>query len=250
MKKSWHFGRKPRMENIGFGIRVLLFGFATVFLGLFLGFYLDAANKKQNWIETEALIFKIEVYRNGDDANHYVHVSYLIDGVSYNSQLGYYSSSFDVGDNIVIYVDPDNYSNVSYPLKAVYFSFLGISSVFFLSALITYFVVLTQRNNQEKMLNSSNYIRVKFVKVEEKRNVSINGYHPFVLVYQGELKGETKIFKSKHFWDNPEDCIDEFSDELRVYYNPDKPKKYFLDTRRIEERQKRQQEKEKEAKKK
>lgn len=97
------------------GVTFIATGILIAILMLIIG--KSEANKTKEWIPTKAVIQDItkEIYRrSGKTITDYdVYVSYTYDGTEYEDILNHYSSSMHVGDEVTIYVNPDNHSESS-----------------------------------------------------------------------------------------------------------------------------------------
>lgn len=101
---------KSKTGLIVFGIIFILAGIGIFVLLLRVG--LDTKNKKEVWTATTSVIQDIErdTYRSGGEikTDHDVYVSYVYDGVEHEGELDYYSSTMRIGDEVTIYVNPQN----------------------------------------------------------------------------------------------------------------------------------------------
>ena len=67
-----------------------------------------------NKAEATAVITDFESYRDEEGCIRYkTHLTYEVDGVSYNNIVKMYSSAWNVGEEIEIYYDIDNPENIS-----------------------------------------------------------------------------------------------------------------------------------------
>ncbi len=85
-----------------------------------------------NAVPVHARIAEIQTYRNKDDINHNVFVTYDYNWEHYDSiELHYYSSSYHEGDIITIYIDPTNPTRADVPeagkLLGLVFTILSVS---------------------------------------------------------------------------------------------------------------------------
>ncbi len=69
---------------------------------------LNSMPDKDEMIKITGKITDIERDRHGDDESHDVYVEYEIDDQLYEDKLGYYSSSFRVGQDITLYYEEEN----------------------------------------------------------------------------------------------------------------------------------------------
>lgn len=73
---------------------------------------LNSMPDKDEMIKITGKITDIERERHGDDESHDVYVEYEIDDQLYEDKLGYYSSSFRVGQDITLYYEEENLQKV------------------------------------------------------------------------------------------------------------------------------------------
>ncbi len=102
-------------------------------------------------VEATAVITDFESYRDGEGSTRYkTHLTYEVDGVSYNNIVKMYSSAWNVGEEIEIYYDIDNPENISSKhtdLALLVVPCLGL--LFFISG--TILMLITHK--KEKLLN-------------------------------------------------------------------------------------------------
>ena len=91
--------------------------FILIIFGLFLSvggaFICVNAFDYSGKAETTAVITDFESYRDAEGSTRYkTHLTYEVDGESYNNIVKMYSSSWNVGEEIEIYYDIDNPQNI------------------------------------------------------------------------------------------------------------------------------------------
>ena len=106
------FFRESRTARffIPLGIILIVFG-AIVFV---------INSQNQNYIETESIISKVELYQEAytdEDGNHIealydISVKYTVDGKEYESELGAQSKR-EIGDKVKIYYNPSDPSQIT-----------------------------------------------------------------------------------------------------------------------------------------
>ena len=81
-----------------------LIGFVFSIIALALNIY--DANVRNSWIEEHGIITVI------DDSKENIFVTYEYNGVEYVTKSSFYSSEFNLGDEVVIFINPDNLSKI------------------------------------------------------------------------------------------------------------------------------------------
>lgn len=115
---------------------------------IFIGFFLLKNNTdfKKDSLETSGVITNIERVRSGDNVRHIVDVQYIIDGKSYEKELGYYSSSMYEGQTITLIYHPDTPMDARIVGSNVfYIMFMCMGGVFFIFILCFSIIAKRQR---------------------------------------------------------------------------------------------------------
>lgn len=82
------------------GVALIITG--TVWLAI-------SENFKKNAVQTEAIITKIEKYKDSDGEDSYdVFVEFYTDDEKIEGSLGYHSNGMSEGDIVTVFYDPDN----------------------------------------------------------------------------------------------------------------------------------------------
>lgn len=126
--------KMDRVENL---IWIIFSILGSVFLVIGLGVCSNIFNK-DNKVETIGTISNMYSYRNSDgDTNYNVFVTYIVDGVEYESRLNGYSSNFYEGKRIKIYYDKNNPNKIgSESLDLLFLLFPGIGFIFAMIGII------------------------------------------------------------------------------------------------------------------
>ncbi len=136
--------RKIRVVSLIFIVFGLIFSVGGAFLCVNAFDYSDKA-------ETTAVITDFESYRDGEGSTRYkTHLTYEVDGESYNNIVKMYSSSWNIGEEIEIYYDVDNPQNIGSKhtdLALLVVPCLGL--LFFCSGIILMLIA----HKKTKMLN-------------------------------------------------------------------------------------------------
>ena len=134
---------KSFIGNSNAGKFLIVFG---IFVIVFSIFFFIGVDKSKNFIKTDAVVSKIqlyeEAYSDGEDyhdATYEVFVKYDVDGVSYDEWYGIFSG-YNVGDKLVISYNPNNPKDIVQPISiivpVIVFS-LGV--VFLVGGIVVYF---------------------------------------------------------------------------------------------------------------
>ena len=104
------------------GIILILFSFifnvVTLFLTIQFGYI------KNNWIEYSGVISEV------NETEEHIIVSYLYEGVDYNVIPLYYSSKMELNDELIIYINPDDLSEIKLAeLENLYITFFIVAGI-------------------------------------------------------------------------------------------------------------------------
>ena len=99
---------KNKTENLIWNLFIIV---GTIFL--LIGIITIGKNMNKNTIDTVGTIEYMEPYTDSNGNRSYkVYVSYFVEGQEYESRLNGYSSSFYTGEEIEIYYNKDNPSQI------------------------------------------------------------------------------------------------------------------------------------------
>ena len=158
-----------------FGFFGLVFTVVSAFLGI------NDYVKRNAWIESEGYI---SVVNHSAERKEF---TYSYNGVTYNVKSNSYSSFDDVGDLIIIYINPNNPSEVyEANTSLVFIIFLIIGSPFLIVGIIFLIKHLKFMKIRKICLNEGSPKRVKVLRFEEtKFHYNRRPYYVMIVNYQG-----------------------------------------------------------------
>lgn len=186
-------------------------------------------------VDTTGVITEISYSRDRDgDRDYNVYVAYEVDGVSYESRMNSYSSSFYEGKEIDIYYDRDNPRRIgAKELRGLFVIFPGIGLLFFCMGGIG-LAVIAKKNRRSAALRETGYrVMAEYVETEVNIHYSVNNRNPYRVVcrWRDPESGKTHIFKSENLWENPEPMISARGVwSFSVYLDRKHSKRYVMDT--------------------
>ena len=194
------------------GIILILFSFIFCVVTLLLT--IQFGNVKNNWIEYTGVIVEVN-----EDEEHIV-VSYLYEDVEYNVIPLYYSSKFELHDELIIYINPDNLNEIKLAeLENLYLSFFIVAGVF--DVIGSYLLLYSYKRKifinecLDKGIKKTLYVTE--IKRTYIRNNSQRYYYLKVLYNDKEYKSE--LFKiNKDFDKNNLGIVDMYLLENGKYY--------------------------------
>lgn len=187
----------------------------------------------ENAEPTTATIVDIDTYYYRGNKKHNVYVSYFVDGVNYTSELDFYSSMMNIGDNIEVYYDPDSpYHIMSVEGNEIMIIIQGVFII--ISFIIGSGFLGKQIHNYTSMKNlRSNGLLLngKVIRCDQNYNVRINHEHPYYIVCEARLpNGEIQTFKSRYITYVPDYIMGQ---SVNIYVNRNNYKKYFVDINKL-----------------
>lgn len=187
-------------------------------------------NIRNTCISVKAEIIDFEVYRGSDNDKHTkTVVKYVADGKEYTDKMNSYNSSWDIGDSVDVYYNPDNPKEIKNEMPVVLCLVFGLLGVAFLIASIV--LIIKQKNKNAKrrnLLQNGLVINAEVIRFYENTGISVNRRYPFII--EADYDDGVKIhrFKSDNVWENVSaDCIGQ---TVKVYYEPNNMNNYYVDT--------------------
>lgn len=167
---------------------------------------------------------------NGQD--HHVYVGYVYEGVTHEDvPISVYKSSMDPGDRIRLGIDPEKPDSATMLGSFRLFGSImgGIGAVFALIGLIFPGITAANKRKAQKLMENGRRIHAMVSNVEMNFNVTINGRHPYVLY----CRDGQRNYKSSFLWEDPSDRFP-VGTYVSVYVDPERPDRYYVDTRNAE----------------
>lgn len=187
------------------------------------------SGKKQHMELCDAVISEI---RERDNHTQ-VYVDYGFDGKRYShNNLGYFSSSMEEGDNLMIYVNPDKPKDIMAEREPfLVLLILGIlGGAFFLTGGIGLAVMLLKKRGNAKLTTEGERLQGVIEAIEQRKDISVNGAHPYYALVsaKNEYSGLVKYYKSELFGADTADrlCV---GGTVSVYVKVPDESRYFVD---------------------
>lgn len=227
--------QKVASAEIIVGVIFFLIGLGLVAGGIL--FTISGNRFKQTARQVTAVITDFESYTDSDgDRHHETDVSYKVNGEEYETTLSEYSSTWKIGKEITLYVNPDNPYDVR--------SGMGLSIVFWI--LFGMGVVFAGIGGLMAWLKISQNIKYKKIKANGKKfmaevtggnicyNYTVNNRHPYKIEckYEDTAYGQVYLFSSDYTWLDPQMYI---GCQVPVYADPSKMEDYYVDLDNIQE---------------
>lgn len=181
-------------------------------------------------VPLKAQITSIETYR---EQNERVYVSYTYENQEYKDiALGGYSSSMYEGEEITLYINPQDPQDAKSKLDLWIAPtvFLGIGIIF---SLVGWLPILRKRRKKKKnqWLRENGTVLYGVVEYSDQNTFySVNGRHPFVIycTYTDDFNGTIYRFKSENLWFDP---VAQFpaGTPIKIYVNREDYSSYFVD---------------------
>ena len=213
---------------LGIGMLVMVIG--IIIMIFFLKFTWTA-------VEVDAVITDKKSYMTynseGDVVYEYdVFVEYVYEG--YTHEVKVHSNTYhkEVGDTVILYVNPDSPREVRLKNLDYLFSFIpiGIGLVFFMIGAIPMLLGGGKKSKQRMLKETGQRLSATIDDIVVNYNFNVNGRHPYRILcsYKESYSGVTYCFKSDNIWIDPYLVCDKGS-AIDVYVEQDHYKKYFVD---------------------
>lgn len=206
------------------GIFFLIFGLIWLAGSLLAMFATDFGS----YDEVSAVITDIIDGGYSDDSPD-VYVEYEYNGVRYSGRSNYYSSSMRIGDEMRIYVAPDNPNEFfakGTETIAVVFAVLGLA--FFLAGAILLLSTIQKRRKEEALKSSGERIDADITGIERVSHVRINGRNPYrILCKVTTPSGAVYEYKTGYIRQDPSGTLSGLR-TLPVYVDTYERDKYYI----------------------
>lgn len=160
------------------------------------------------------------------------HISISADGKNYaetHQRLKYFSSIYDIGDQIIVYIDPETGSaeHLHYIFAFVY----GGVGLCFLPLGIVFLTLRCKKiNHKKRLMQKGKIIYARIVDLKENRRINYNNRYPYKLIcecYQ-EFYDQDYTFVSDNIFIDDE--VDYLGKYVAVYVmDPKTCDKYYVD---------------------
>ncbi|WP_099205726.1 DUF3592 domain-containing protein [Scatolibacter rhodanostii] len=167
------------------------------------------------------------------DRESYTVVEYDWKDQHYERKLAFFSSSYNVGDKINLYIDPLRPRRVEGEMKYwILMLTFGVLGVVFLGVGIAFLLsIFLLKNKQEKLLQKGKKILAEIEEITYNRAMRINRHHPYVIVcaWKNPENGVTYHFRGPNMWDDPTFILEKKGiKKLPVYFDERNIKNYIV----------------------
>lgn len=223
--------QKGKAASIDFVLGLVFSIIGAVFLVIAAVFGIYQVQFEKNAVKASAVITEIESYRNGEgDRLHRTHISYEIDGTTYDAELGAYTSDWYEGKNIDVLVNKDNPRDVkAAKLSWIFVLIFGLVGVIFAIVGVIMSILHIRKKKKEKWLrNNGRKILAEVTGGHVCYNYTVNNRHPFQMEcrYEDTGYGQVYLFSTNMTWLNPNDYI---GSQVAVFVDPSDMSRYFVD---------------------
>ena len=204
--------------------------FGVVYTAFGAAFTIVNIKIKSNCIPVEAEIIDFETYYDSDHDKHTkTIVKYSVDNQEYTDKINSYNSSWDIGDSIDVYYDPQNPQKIESEMPIVLCFVFGLLGVAFLITSIV--LIIKQKNKNAKrrnLIQNGLVVNAEIVRFYENTRISVNKRYPFIIEADYNDGSNTHRFRSDNVWENVTTaCIGK---TVKVYYEPNNMNNYYVDT--------------------
>lgn len=225
------------MKKVGSASSIVGWSFfiiGVVFAAIGVMMHVHNTNFKENALTTNGTIIDIRTYTDSDgDTSHDVFVEYYVDGVLYDGELNYYTSSMEEGDSVKIYYDPNNPGDfIGEDSTVGLIIFVIIGSVFALIGIGFVASAIITKSKRKRVLGYNFIVQANISGFNFNKNVTINGVHPYILTATiiSPYDGLIYTFKSESIMTDLTPILQAYNIKtVPVYVNPQNYKEYYVD---------------------
>lgn len=196
------------------------------------------------WLHSDIAFYKTAKTAQGEIAefvsdgngNQHPIVRYTADGKEYRVRLNSYSSSMRVGDVYTMYYAPDAPHQARNKTFLGSTMFLSIGGSFFLFGAGGLWIYTSRVSGKRRLKEKGDAVTARITAVVRAENITVNGRTPYYLFCETgavpALAG--KRLKSRYVYEPlPQSLV---GTSVRVYFDPEKPTKYLVDTDSLQKR--------------
>ncbi len=162
----------------------------------------------------------------GDD----IYVAYRYMGRDYEDRLSFYSDFLSVGDDIDLYINPDNpgQAECKMGIGLIGGIFIFMGAIFALIGGSFLFVGKIGGIKKRKLKGTGRKVYAEVIGGSVCYNYEVNGRHPFKLEckYEDTATFNTYLYSSGYTWDDPEVYVGQ---QVAVYIDRNDMGKYYVD---------------------
>ena len=223
--------RKGNAASVDFILGLVFSIIGSVFVIVAVCFAVFQVQFEKGAEETNAVITRIESYRDGQgDSHHNVYISYEADGQTYEAVLESYVSSWYEGKTIEVLVSRDNPREIRAAATSWLFVLIfgPVGFIFAVIAIIMSVLYARKKKKEKWLRNNGRKIQAEVTGGRVCYNYTVNNRHPFAIEcrYEDTGYGQVYLFSSEPTWLNPHNYIGSF---VTVYVDPSDMSRYFVD---------------------
>lgn len=170
---------------------------------------------------------------DSNSTSKYTAVSFFVESKEYKTVVSEYSSDIKTGDEIEIFYNKENPSEVmlkGQSNNAVIYFVVSIAMLF--AGLSVVIHNASNTGNKTDVKKSGKLINAELLEIVCDTKVKANGQHPYYIKckWKNALNGKEYVFKSEPLWYNPNEQFKKSGlTQIPVYIIPSNPKQYYVD---------------------
>ena len=223
MKKKGEENKVEKILMVSFGLVSAI----TLLLGAI--FFVSAEKYKSSAVPVRGEVLP-------SNLGYDICVGYHYNGNYYENVISGSSSEIHVGDEVVLYVSPED----PYTVKMDMFLYLAptillcLSAPFLIVVIVFGAIVYRKESNKKYLLANGKRIYAKVTGGRMNIHYSMNGRHPFQIEceYVDPAFGAIYLFASDNVWTDPHRYVGQ---DILVYVNPEDWSKYYVDVDSLKE---------------
>lgn len=213
-------------------IKFLIFTFlllGTIFTCVGVVMNVININIRTNYTPVEATITGFESRKTNDNTDDmHTIIDYTLHGEEYSTVLWSYSSSWEIGDTITVYSNPNHPDRITQGVPKVIgilFPTIGLTAII----IAVYFLRRERRLAKKKrdLMENGLTLKATVVDFSVNTNIAVNQRHPFVVEVEYDEFGQKHRFKSEYVWQNVTSL--DLGKEVTVFYQHNNMDNYYVD---------------------
>lgn len=192
---------------------------------------------EQEYLDYQNLLRK---YRNlgiiDEHTSVAIIISYIHNGETYTTELGYFSDEYKISQIVTIYVNPKDSTDFVVEGKnnfAVYFCLI-IGSLLLIGSCLVLFIERNNNKWKQYILNNGRIVEAEVLYVDENENKSAFNRHPYIFTCIYKDDNEKEIIYTSDSVYVKQQGINYIGKKVNVYVDPESPDNYYVDTRKFE----------------
>ena len=208
---------------------LVLFGLIFILAGVFT--YKGHIEYMKTAEPIMATIEFIDIRGDDEDREYDVFVSYVYQGIYQETELNFYSSSMYVGQELELYVDPNNPSDVRDNSVSGFIIFILFGSLAMIIGFMFGYFSRKKKANIKRLKGYNFVFMAQVVSFSEDRSVNVNGNYGKILHCISNYNGNALTFQSERLFVNRVDYM--IGRVIPVYVNPNDWNDYYVDVSNI-----------------